>query len=109
YASLDGFLNPRGTPRRDLFTLKAVLLLLRYGMPALKQTVAGGQYAFPKGLFFGGKCLQQELESYSSFLRERAATARRVVAIDVHTGLGRFAEDTLFIDKKDYARAAAQF
>ena len=35
--------------------LKAALLIRRYGMSALKQTVAGGQYEFPQGLFFGGR------------------------------------------------------
>src|SRR5581483_9504704 len=54
YVQLDSFLNPPRPPSFDCFTLKAVGLIVRYGMPALKQAVVGGQYEFPKGLFFGG-------------------------------------------------------
>src|SRR5262245_11891165 len=57
YAKLDQFLNPRTPPSSDFFVLKAVGLIARYGMTALKQSFIGGQYEFPKGLFFGGKQL----------------------------------------------------
>src|SRR3989449_3260944 len=68
YVELESFLNPQSPPTSDLFTLKAIWLILRHGMPALKQAVVGGQYEYPKGLFFGGKQLQQGLERYESFL-----------------------------------------
>jgi uncharacterized protein DUF2817 len=100
YSKLDSFLNPPGPPARDLFLLKAALLVLRHGMPSLRQAVAGGQYDFPKGLFFGGKKLEQGLERYQAYLR-RLASAERIVAIDVHTGLGKYGEDTLLGDPKD--------
>jgi len=61
YVDLNSFLNPEGPPTNDLFALKAIWLIIRYGMPALKQAVAGGQYEYPKGLFFGGKGLQEGL------------------------------------------------
>src|SRR5262249_25391349 len=64
YSKLDPFLNPPSPPWRDLFLLKAALLAFRYGMPSLRQAVAGGQYEFPKGLFFGGKRLEQALQHY---------------------------------------------
>jgi hypothetical protein len=43
YPRLDPFLNPPSPPSRDLYLLKAAWLVLRHGMPALRQTVAGGQ------------------------------------------------------------------
>src|SRR6185503_8493082 len=55
YAKLNSFLNPASPPSADLYYAKAVFLILRYGMAALKQSVVGGQYEYPKGLFFGGK------------------------------------------------------
>ena len=55
YSVLDSFLNPPTPPRTDLFTLRAGWLVMRYGMPALKTAVVGGQYEYAKGLFFGGK------------------------------------------------------
>ncbi len=102
YADLDFFLNPQTPPSADFFLLKAGWLILRHGMPALRQAVAGGQYEYPKGLFFGGKRLQQGAERYQSFLARRLASAEQVVAIDVHTGLGKYGEDTLLVELKDY-------
>ncbi len=89
YAQLDPFLNPQSPPATDLFTLKAGWLILRHGMPALKQAVVGGQYEYPKGLFFGGKRLEQGPEKYKTFLTLHLASAERIIAIDVHTGLGK--------------------
>jgi hypothetical protein len=70
-------------------------------MPALRQTVAGGQYEYPKGLFFGGKQFEPGLKNYEAFLARRLTAAERVLAIDVHTGLGKYGEDTLLVDRKD--------
>ena len=52
----------------NFFALRAGWLILREGMPSLKQSVVGGQYEYPKGLFFGGKRLEQGPEKYRSFL-----------------------------------------
>ena len=102
YEKLDSFLNPRSPPSMDFFLIQAVWLIARYGMPTLKQTVAGGQYKYPKGLFFGGKRLQQGPVKCRGYIAERLATAEHVVAIDVRTGLGKYGEDTLLVEAKDY-------
>src|SRR5438093_8837339 len=91
YSKLDSFLNPPSPPSHDLFLLQAALLVLRHGMPSLRQAVAGGQYEFPKGLFFGGKRLEEGLQHYQAYLAQRLASVDRVVAIDVHTGSGKYA------------------
>jgi hypothetical protein len=98
YSHCDPLLNPETPPSRDFFLLRAQGLIFRYGMSALKQAVAGGQYEYPKGLFFGGKNLQQELSLYRSFLHRNFESANRVFAVDVHTGLGKYAEDTLLVE-----------
>ena len=103
YPKLDAFLNPQSPPSRDFYLLKAGWLILRYGFSALKQAVAGGQYEYPKGLFFGGERLQQGPEKYESFLGQRLASAEQIIAIDAHTGLGKYGEDTLLVEPKDYA------
>ena len=54
YDALNAFLNPPRAPSHEAFRLRVAWLILRHGMPALKQTIAGGQYVNPKGLFFGG-------------------------------------------------------
>src|SRR6185295_5475632 len=68
YAQLNSFLNPASPPGFDFFTLRAAGLILRHGMPALKQSVVGGQYEYPGGLFFGGKRLECGPEKYRAFL-----------------------------------------
>lgn len=109
YAQCDSFLNPKSPPSRDLFIIKAPLLILRYGFAALKQAVAGGQYEFPKGLFFGGKELQPELLKYSTFLVSKLQSAARVFAVDVHTGLGKRGEDSLLVRQEQLERMKAHF
>jgi hypothetical protein len=109
YSKLDSFLNPKSPPSSDFFMMKTLTLILRYGMPALKQTVAAGQYEYPKGLFFGGNELQQGLREYHAFLRRRLRSARSVVAIDVHTGLGKYGEDSLLVDTEEYDRLRPVF
>ena len=55
YAGLDKLLNPARPPSVwEPFALRALWAVARHGMSALKQAVAGGQYDFPKGLFYGG-------------------------------------------------------
>ena len=109
YAGLDSFLNPQSPPASDLFTLKAGWLILRQGMPALKQAVVGGQYEYPKGLFFGGKRLEQGPEKYKTFLTHGLASAERIIAIDVHTGLGKYGEDTLLVEEEEYDALRSMF
>lgn len=109
YGRCDPFLNPKSPPSNDLFLLRTALLILRYGMPSLKQAVAGGQYAYPAGLFFGGKELQPELAMYREFLGSRFRGARKVVAIDIHTGLGKYAEDTLLVDARHFEPMRERF
>jgi hypothetical protein len=109
YSKLDWFLNPQSPPARDFYTLRAGWLVFRYGMPALKMAVVGGQYEYPKGLFFGGKRLQEVGEKYQAFLTERLISAERLVAIDVHTGIGNYGEDILMVEPKDYSALRPMF
>jgi len=53
YSKLNHFLNPPSAPSKlEPFLLKAALLIVRHGMPSLKQAVAAGQYEYPQGLFY---------------------------------------------------------
>jgi hypothetical protein len=109
YRQFDRFLNPANPPTRDFFTVKAAVLILRYGMPRLRQAVVGGQYWFPKGLFYGGQLShghadfveserQQGAREYQTFLTTRLDGVERVIAIDVHTGLGKYGVDALLAE-----------
>ena len=101
YLKLDSFLNPSSPPSRDLFYLRAGWLVLRVGMPALRQAIAGGQYVNPKGLFFGGASLEEGPRALREYVQDRLAGVRHLVGVDVHTGLGPFGVDTLLVHAAD--------
>ena len=109
YPDLDSFLNPPSPPASDFYLLRAGWLILRYGFSAVKQATAGGQYEYPRGLFFGGKQLEQGPARYRSFVAERLASADRVFAIDVHTGLGKYGEDVLLTQQQAYSAVREKF
>ncbi len=102
YIKLNSLLNPESPPSMDLFLLRAAWLLFRHGTPVLRQAVAQGQYEYRKGLFFGGKRLQQGPERYQSFLASHLSLAEQVIAIDVHTALGKFGKDVLLVEPKHW-------
>jgi len=102
-APLDPFLNPQSPPGPELlFNLKFLWLITRYGMASLKQSVAGGQYKYPKGLFYGGKKLEEGPVKYQAWLKRRLKGVKRLVFIDVHSGLGPWGEDSLLVEPEFY-------
>lgn len=63
-----------------------------------KRALVSGTYSNKQGLFYGGNELQPSHVALSRFLVDRGFTKRRnVVFVDVHTGLGPFAKDTLIV------------
>jgi hypothetical protein len=99
YSQLDPLLNPtRPSSLWEPFTLKALPLIARYGIPALRQAIAGGQYNYPRGLFFGGAGPSQTQQLLSEHLPRWLAGSSSVVHLDFHTGLGRRGACTLLID-----------
>ena len=101
YDALDSFLNPPSPPSLDLFYPRAGWLILRVGIPALRQTIAGGQYLNPKGLFFGGTSLEEGPRRLQQYVQDHLPNVKRLVAVDVHTGLGPFGMDTLLVHGAD--------
>ncbi len=99
YATLDPLLNPPAPPRRfDSFAARALALLARYGRSAIAQAIAEGQYAFPRGLFFGGNAESQTHQLLSAALPRWIGDARHVLHLDFHTGLGPCATYNLLAD-----------
>jgi len=98
YATLDPLLNAKAPPRPDAFLLRMLMLASRHGYRPVKQAIAQGQYDFPRGLFYGGAQLEAGPRLFLDWLERRVSTAKTVLAIDVHTGLGRWARDTLFAE-----------
>ena len=99
YARLDHLLNPKRAPSPwEPITLKFLLAIARYGMPALKQAVAAGQYAYPRGLFYGGDRPSRLSEVLAAHFEAWLGDSRHVLHLDFHTGLGARAACTLLID-----------
>lgn len=114
YRTLDGYLNPPSPPRSfDAFPFYATWLLMRYGRERLRQSLPVGQYAFPKGLFFGGERRCESTRLIMSHIDEWVGPAKRILHLDWHTGLGEWAGYKLLctLDRSDprSARARAVF
>lgn len=99
YGAMDWLLNPpRDIPRLDAFPLHAMAAIVRYGMPALMQTIAAGQYEFPRGLFFGGRGPSASHRILLEHLPRWLSGSRDVIHLDFHTGLGAHGSHELLID-----------
>ena len=99
YKHFNALLNPKSPPGRiDLFVPRAWLAVLRHGAPALRQALAGGQYDYPQGIFFGGHRPTATHLAMRERFREWVGPAADVVHLDFHTGLGRWAQFKLLLD-----------
>ena len=88
YERLDGLLNPKRSFSQLEFLARSGWQILRHGYEPLKQAIAGGQYDYEKGLFWGGDRQQEGshklLEAIPKFLED----VEDIIWIDVHSGLG---------------------
>lgn len=100
YAIFDPVLNPPTPPGFDLFWPRAAGFILRHGFQALKNTVVGGQHQNPKGLFFGGSGPEATNRVLLPFLDTMLGDRRRVVHVDLHTGLGPHGGRSLLLEGK---------
>jgi hypothetical protein len=100
YRALDPLLNPKA-PRSafEPFLAVAALQIARHGFSALKNAIAQGQYEFPEGVFFGGAGPAQTQRILSHHAAEWLGEPERVIHVDFHTGLGKWASYALCIDQ----------
>lgn len=98
YGGFDALLNPITPPATiEPFWGQAALQLGKHGWNKMKNAIASGQYDFPRGLFFGGHRPSRSRELLSEIIPQAAAGAERVVHIDLHTGMGKWATYTLAV------------
>jgi len=93
YIRLAYLLNPRGpvrSPQRSSATFAAQLgrALLAFGAGRLERASLLGQYADPRGVYFGGRVPQEEARFLMELVLRLAADYCQVVWVDVHTGYG---------------------
>ena len=100
YETLDPFLNPASPPSRlEPFRLKALWHIRQHGLSALKDAVAGGQYRFPRGLFFGGHGPASSTRIMRHHLAGWLGGAPRAVHVDLHSGLGAHGRYRLLLEE----------
>ncbi len=91
YSNLNSFLNPTFPPSQvEAYLLKALWLILCYGMRRLTNTLPVGQYDYPKGLFFGGDGPSETQQILVENLSSWIGNVSEVLHIDLHTGLGKW-------------------
>lgn len=91
YHKLYHLLNPASPPKAfDPWLLKALYYMARDGFGTLKDAIAGGQYAYNQGIFFGGHGPSRSLEILKEALPPLLGGAERVVHLDLHTGSGKW-------------------
>jgi len=99
YSKFDALLNPKRSPSHwEPATLKILFAIVCNGMAALKEAVASGQYDYAQGLFYGGDRPSRTNEVLAAHLDEWLGSSRKVVHLDFHTGLGKWANYKLLID-----------
>ena len=113
YVDLDLIINPPRKPTwfRDdlLFWWDAIKNILFYGLNTIKKATVEGQYFKKDGVFFGGKELAIEHDMLVQFLTQESMDndkfgvnlleiTEKLTLIDVHTGLGKYSLDYLFVD-----------
>jgi len=75
-----------------------VIQLAKLGLKRSSQAIAGGQWEYPLGLFYGGLEVQEEIKILTASLKQLTPTAKKYFVIDVHTGLGPWAKDSLLVN-----------
>jgi hypothetical protein len=109
YRILERWLNPRENTwsRWDLFPFPVMFEGWRRGNQDLREAVAGGQYDFPKGLFYGGSQASTAMLLLEANLRRWLEGCSRILHLDVHTGLGPWATYKLLVDRPVSSAQAA--
>lgn len=83
--------------------LEAAYHYHRLGKGRATQAIASGQVSHPDGMFYMGTHIQREIALFQQILQSHCQDFDEVYVLDVHTGLGNYLEESLFVDdeKKD--------
>jgi hypothetical protein len=99
YKKLNGLLNPtQPSGGLEFMLLRTIFQIALRGYNTLKTAVVGGQYDYPKGLFFGGTQLERSAQLLIENLPDLLEGTERIVHIDFHTGLGKSGTYALLVD-----------
>ena len=108
YRRVNRLLNPPTPPGLDFFALRTLSRVVLHGFRPLKQAVAEGQYEFERGLFYGGKRPERGPLLFLDWISGHFRSTTQLLAVDVHTGLGRSGEETVIAGSASNATPAAK-
>lgn len=99
YGDLASDLLPADSDNWEISTQRLWQYREAVGEQAFEQAVTGGQYQFPKGLFYGGKEPSQSRRYLEALTRRlNLASKQKIAVVDIHTGLGPFGYGEVICD-----------
>ena len=108
YDELAALIVPETWPPDAATTAALDAFVAEHGDRALQQAVSGGQYAHPRGLFYGGNEATWSHATLRQVLHRHGARCERLGWIDLHTGLGPSGHGERIFACRDEAAAYAR-
>lgn len=101
YDRLAAAISPANNSMTSNFlgSLRFVTYRACHGAAALQRAVTRGQYSHPQGLFYGGTAPSWSNLTLAEICSKFLVRAKRVVFVDVHTGLGPYGYGELIINE----------
>lgn len=106
YDLIEKFLNPQ-SPVRGLtvealpFIAKVIKNMVSPGRARVQAASLLGQHRHPKGIYFGGKELQEETTVLMNLYRTTLADYQNLIQVDMHTGYGPRYQMTVIVPPVD--------
>jgi hypothetical protein len=81
---------------RDLLSLS--WYMIKKGVFELRKAISQGQYSHQEGLFYGGNAATWSSVTVETIVHKYLSSAKKVMVVDYHTGLGDFAAAELIMN-----------
>lgn len=103
YGTLTDLLMPEdkvgyNSLRNKFFHLVAINKIIKESMPVLRQAALQGQYDFNKGIYYGGKSYEPQIDSVKQLFKSIIPEYNKVLNIDLHTAYGERGKLHLFMN-----------
>ena len=108
YRFFHSYLNPNNRWQYYFGLLQAWIHFKRLGLSESSAAIAKGQKDFP-GLFYAGERTQREISLLLDYLKNNFKDVETVFGLDVHTGLGEFAQESLFVNEAQEPKGTKYF
>ncbi len=105
YKVFDEYLNPEEELNASYINdavlfLQSLKKLFFYGRKQIAQIAVGGQYQNPKGIYYGGQKIQENVKVIEKVFKHFGNPYNKIVHIDLHTGYGRRGQLHFFSDRR---------